>query len=89
LSRRIAMSESGVSQTVKNLEAAFAGESMANRRYLYFSRLCHVRVADDLPVVSPPAGEGEWVIQQGEGGVRALFKGATVYCAALPLPARG
>jgi rubrerythrin len=30
------MSESGVSQTVKNLEAAFAGESMANRRYLYF-----------------------------------------------------
>jgi rubredoxin-NAD+ reductase len=27
-------------------------------------------------VVSPPAGEGEWVIQQGEGGVRALFRDA-------------
>jgi len=26
------------SQTEKNLEAAFAGESMANRRYLYFAK---------------------------------------------------
>jgi rubrerythrin len=26
------------SQTKKNLEAAFAGESMANRKYLYFAR---------------------------------------------------
>lgn len=28
-----------VSQTKKNLEAAFAGESMANRKYLYFAKL--------------------------------------------------
>jgi len=27
------------SQTKKNLEAAFAGESMANRKYLYFARV--------------------------------------------------
>ena len=27
------------SQTFKNLEAAFAGESMANRKYLYFAKL--------------------------------------------------
>ncbi|NBX68848.1 MAG: rubrerythrin [Proteobacteria bacterium] len=27
------------SKTKKNLEAAFAGESMANRKYLYFARL--------------------------------------------------
>ena len=27
------------SQTVKNLESAFAGESMANRKYLYFAKL--------------------------------------------------
>ncbi|NBX92453.1 MAG: rubrerythrin [Proteobacteria bacterium] len=27
------------SQTKKNLEAAFAGESMANRKYLYFARI--------------------------------------------------
>jgi rubrerythrin len=26
-------------QTVKNLESAFAGESMANRKYLYFAKL--------------------------------------------------
>lgn len=25
-------------QTMKNLEAAFAGESMANRKYLYFAK---------------------------------------------------
>ena len=27
------------SQTKKNLEAAFAGESMANRKYLYFAKI--------------------------------------------------
>jgi rubrerythrin len=27
------------SETLKNLEAAFAGESMANRKYLYFAKL--------------------------------------------------
>lgn len=27
------------SQTAKNLESAFAGESMANRKYLYFAKL--------------------------------------------------
>jgi rubrerythrin len=27
-------------KTQKNLEAAFAGESMANRKYLYFAKLC-------------------------------------------------
>jgi len=29
----------GQSKTKKNLEAAFAGESMANRKYLYFARI--------------------------------------------------
>jgi len=28
------------SVTIQNLEAAFAGESMANRKYLYFARRC-------------------------------------------------
>jgi rubrerythrin len=27
-------------ETEKNLESAFAGESMANRKYLYFAKLC-------------------------------------------------
>ncbi len=29
-----------LSETEKNLETAFAGESMANRKYLYFAKLC-------------------------------------------------
>ena len=35
-------------QTKKNLEAAFAGESMANRKYLYFARVA--RELGDLEV---------------------------------------
>ena len=32
--------------TVKNLEAAFAGESMANRKYLFFAKRCRELGAD-------------------------------------------
>ncbi|TAN60626.1 MAG: rubrerythrin [Magnetospirillum sp.] len=32
------MAHNTASPTIKNLEAAFAGESMANRKYLYFAR---------------------------------------------------
>jgi rubrerythrin len=32
------MADHTASPTIKNLEAAFAGESMANRKYLYFAR---------------------------------------------------
>ncbi len=32
------MSNNDVSKTINNLEAAFAGESMANRKYLFFAR---------------------------------------------------
>lgn len=32
------MAHNPASPTVKNIEAAFAGESMANRKYLYFAR---------------------------------------------------
>ena len=31
------------STTIKNLEAAFAGESMAHIKYLYFARICRAR----------------------------------------------
>jgi len=34
------------SVTIKNLEAAFAGESMAHIKYLYFARIC--RAAGDI-----------------------------------------
>lgn len=42
------MSEQTISKTIKNLEAAFAGESMANRKYLYFARQCRTLGADDV-----------------------------------------
>jgi rubrerythrin len=32
------MAQNPASPTIKNIEAAFAGESMANRKYLYFAR---------------------------------------------------
>jgi rubrerythrin len=35
-------------ETVKNLEAAFAGESMANRKYLYFARIARLKGAEDV-----------------------------------------
>jgi rubrerythrin len=42
------MTDANVSATIKNLEAAFAGESMANRKYLYFARRCRALGADDV-----------------------------------------
>ncbi len=45
------MSSQDLNQTVKNLESAFAGESMANRRYLYFARQCRALGADDVAAV--------------------------------------
>lgn len=44
------MSDS-ISATIKNLEAAFAGESMANRKYLYFARRCRALGAEDIAEV--------------------------------------
>ena len=35
-------------ETMKNLEAAFAGESMANRKYLYFAKVARKLGADDV-----------------------------------------
>jgi rubrerythrin len=35
-------------QTRKNLEAAFAGESMANRKYLYFARLARAKGDEEV-----------------------------------------
>jgi rubrerythrin len=45
------MSHHTPSQTINNLEAAFAGESMANRKYLYFAKLCREMGAEDVAKV--------------------------------------
>jgi rubrerythrin len=47
------------SKTHENLKAAFAGESQANRRYLYFAQKADVEGANDVAVVFRSTAEGE------------------------------
>jgi rubrerythrin len=46
-------------KTLANLEAAFAGESMANRKYLYFARRCREMGAVDVAEVFEATAEQE------------------------------
>ena len=47
------------SKTVDNLKAAFAGESQANRRYLYFAQKADVEGYNDVSAVFRSTAEGE------------------------------
>jgi len=47
------------SQTHQNLKDAFAGESMANRRYLYFARQADVEGLPDIAGLFRDTAEGE------------------------------
>src|SRR5579862_7297979 len=47
------------SKTMENLKAAFAGESMANRRYLYFAQKADVEGYNDVSTVFRSTAEGE------------------------------
>ena len=47
------------SKTVENLKAAFAGESQANRRYLYFAQQADVEGYNDVAAVFRSTAEGE------------------------------
>jgi rubrerythrin len=53
------MSTKPISATINNLEAAFAGESMANRKYLFFARRCRQLGADDVAEVFEKTAEQE------------------------------
>ncbi len=46
-------------QTEGNLKAAFAGESQANRRYLYFAQKADVEGYNDVSAVFRSTAEGE------------------------------
>ena len=46
-------------KTKENLEAAFAGESQANRRYLYFAQKADVEGFNDVAAVFRSTAEGE------------------------------
>jgi rubrerythrin len=47
------------SKTEKNLKEAFAGESQANRRYLYFANKADVEGYNDVSIVFRSTAEGE------------------------------
>ena len=47
------------SKTLDNLKAAFAGESQANRRYLYFAQKADVEGYNDVATVFRSTAEGE------------------------------
>lgn len=47
------------SKTESNLKAAFAGESQANRRYLYFAAKADVEGQNDVAAVFRSTAEGE------------------------------
>ncbi len=47
------------SNTHKNLKAAFAGESQANRRYLYFAKVADVEGQPDIAGLFRDTAEGE------------------------------
>jgi rubrerythrin len=47
------------SQTEANLKAAFAGESQANRRYLYFAQKADIEGHNDVAAVFRSTAEGE------------------------------
>ena len=47
------------SKTLQNLKDAFAGESQANRRYLYFAQKADVEGYNDVAAVFRSTAEGE------------------------------
>jgi rubrerythrin len=56
--KEITMSLKG-SETEQNLKNAFAGESQANRRYLYFAVKADIEGYNDVAAVFRSTGEGE------------------------------
>jgi rubrerythrin len=57
--RRSAMADLKGSKTHTNLKDAFAGESQANRRYLYFAKVADVEGHPDLAGLFRDTAEGE------------------------------
>ncbi|HXY44650.1 MAG TPA: rubrerythrin family protein [Acidimicrobiales bacterium] len=53
------MPELAHSQTEANLKVAFAGESQANRRYLYFAQVADIEGQPDIAALFRSVAEGE------------------------------
>lgn len=65
------MNESTGSITVKNLEAALAGESMAHIKYLYFAKICRAAGEDAVAEVFEKTAAQE--VQHAFGHMGLLF----------------
>jgi rubrerythrin len=59
ITRRLKMAALKGSKTAQNLKDAFAGESQANRRYLYFAQKADVEGFNDVSAVFRSTAEGE------------------------------
>jgi rubrerythrin len=57
--RRFLMAALKGSKTEENLKAAFAGESQANRRYLYFANKADIEGQNDVAALFRSTAEGE------------------------------
>ena len=55
----VGMAELAGSQTHNNLKAAFAGESQANRRYLYFAKVADAEGQEDIAAGFRSTADGE------------------------------
>jgi len=75
------------SQTEQALKDAFAGESKANRRYLYFATMCDIQGEPDVAAIFRSTGEGEtghahghmeYLIDGGSGDPETGLPAATV-----------
>lgn len=65
------MSQSGAPKTIQNLEAAFAGESMAHIKYRYFAKLCREMGDEETALVFEATADQE--VMHAFGHLDLLF----------------
>lgn len=70
------MTKPEASVTIKNLESAFAGESMAHIKYRYFARLC--RAAGDEATAKTFEETADQEVQHAWGHLDLLYPAATM-----------
>lgn len=70
------MSKPEASVTIKNLESAFAGESMAHIKYRYFARLC--RAAGDEATARAFEETADQEVQHAWGHLDLLYPAASM-----------
>ncbi|MEK7737632.1 MAG: rubrerythrin family protein, partial [Pseudomonadota bacterium] len=70
------MTNPSASATIKNLESAFAGESMAHIKYRYFARLCRAAGDEDSARTFEETADQE--VQHAWGHLDLLYPAASM-----------